>query len=466
MTTCAVYLRISKDAQGEGLGIERQRTACQDLAKGHGWHIDPTWVLDENDTSATKGRRPKFERLLEGIESGEVRAVVAYSLDRLQRRLIDLARLIDAAEKHDVPIVTASGQLDMTTPLGRSNAKLLGVVASIETDNLADRLRRKASQNVATGKVHNGGRRPYGYTVDRKSVVDAEAEVIREVAARLIGGESLTAVAKDLNRRDLMTGGGRRWDSRRLREVMARPRLCGRVVHRGAVLPDVKGEWPPILDSATWERVQVAMAARRLVDDRWTNERKYLLSGVLMRCGLCGEKMHVSKNRDQVPAYRCRTHVSRNMALTDAFVISEVHKRADEVAFTVTDWFDPEQAEIAERITSLEAQQVEAAEEFVDGGLSPAALRAMDAKFTREIAALRDQQAESFTHGLEAQAAKFDLSDWDSMTLEERRTALTLYVEKIVVHPQKTRGRGAFDTAAIEIVWRDPETLRFRAVIG
>ncbi len=136
----AVYLRISRDEAGEGLGIDRQRDAVKSLARAKGWVIDPAWVIEENDVSAyAKRPRPGFERLVRGIESGQVKAVVAYALDRLVRRLDDLARLIDVAEQHDVPVATVAGDVDLSTGHGRGLAKLLGVVASIEVDHMSAR---------------------------------------------------------------------------------------------------------------------------------------------------------------------------------------------------------------------------------------------------------------------------------------------------------------------------------------
>ncbi len=43
-------------------------------------------------------------------------------------------------------------------------------------------------------------------------------------------------------------------------------------------------------------------------------------------------------------------------------------------------------------------------------------------------------------------------------------TVLALYVEKVVLHPSKKRGKG-YDDTATEIVFRDPNRLTWRAII-
>lgn len=46
-----VYVRISRDATGEGLGVERQRRDCAALSTTRGWTVIDT--ITENDISAT-----------------------------------------------------------------------------------------------------------------------------------------------------------------------------------------------------------------------------------------------------------------------------------------------------------------------------------------------------------------------------------------------------------------------------
>ncbi|HEV7828232.1 MAG TPA: recombinase family protein, partial [Pseudonocardiaceae bacterium] len=84
-----IYCRISEDRSGEGLGVARQREACEQLCAARGWHV--VEVLEENDRSAsTTKARPLFTRLLEMVEARDVDAVVVWHVDRLVRRLVDL----------------------------------------------------------------------------------------------------------------------------------------------------------------------------------------------------------------------------------------------------------------------------------------------------------------------------------------------------------------------------------------
>ena len=50
-----------------------------------------------------------------------------------------------------------------------------------------------------SGKPHIGGGRACGYAPDRLTVIDTEAAIVKDCAARVLAGESLTSVCNDLN---------------------------------------------------------------------------------------------------------------------------------------------------------------------------------------------------------------------------------------------------------------------------
>jgi site-specific DNA recombinase len=466
----AAYLRLSKDDVGLGLGIERQRDSVQSLAKAKGWRIDPAWVIEENHTSASSKRlRPGFERLLDGMRSGEVEAVLAYAVDRLVRRLDDLTRLIDTAEEFGVPVATVAGELDLSTGHGRGLAKLLGVVASIETDNMGERMRRRKLQNAQAGSLRAGGRRPYGFTINRRETVPEEGAVIRQVAEQVVAGRSLTGIVTDLNRRGVSTSYGLAWTLARLQGTLKRPSLCGRVVYKNNLLRDdhgnpVKGEWKPILTEDEFDALQRAMEARRRHPSDWTQKRVHLLSGIA-RCGLCGTKMLGFRQSSGKWTYTCaaQRHLGRLKEQVDAYVIAEVKAKAAATTFDLEGWDDEEGQRVRREIADLEQRKHDSITELVDRKIDAATLTAVFAQYTARVEALRESLVGRTVEAQAADAVSFDLDGFDAMPLEEKRAAIAIYVRKIVIHPA---GRGRrFDPALIEIVWRDPNTFRWRGVV-
>lgn len=468
----AVYLRMSKDDDGGGdLGIARQRTATEHLAKAKGLTVDPAWIIEETaSASDRRKRRPGFERLLEGMVAGQFDAVLAYAVDRLVRGLDDLTRLIDTAEEYGIAVSTVSGDIDMSNAHGRGLAKLLGVVASIETDNMGERMRRRKQQNARNGVVRAGGRRPYGFTANRSATVPAEAEVIREVAAKIIDGNSVTGVVWDLNKRSIPTSYGTAWTLARLQASLSRPSLCGRVTYKGEVLRDddgqlVRGEWKPILTDDEFDQLQIALQARRHGPSDVNNRRRHLLSG-LMRCGLCGEAMLGFKQRSTTWAYTCgpRRHLSRLMEPVDHHVVELVKARAQEMYFPVDTWSDGERETVRRQIAMLEERKRAAALEFVDGSLPADMLTTMANEFQSKIEVLRDSQVDQHIEMQSIKMIQFPLDNFDSLDIHSQHAAIRMFVDRIVLLPAG-RGSRKFDPDLVKIEWRDLSNFRLTAVV-
>jgi DNA invertase Pin-like site-specific DNA recombinase len=220
-TAPAIYARISLDRTREGLGVRRQIEACRERATALGWP-EPR-VYSDNDISARSGkRRPGFERLLADIESGAVDGLIAWHLDRVLRRVVDLERVLDAIESHRLPIQVVflqAGEIDLTTPSGRLLARILAAVAANEGDIKSARLSEQRAQHAHAGKAH--GPLGYGYS-EEQQIVPGEAAVVREVAERILDGDSLYSIAADLNARGVPTPGDGKWDARRVAKAVER----------------------------------------------------------------------------------------------------------------------------------------------------------------------------------------------------------------------------------------------------
>src|SRR4051794_4768530 len=136
----ALYLRQSQDVgkhrgEQEGLGVDRQRGACLHLAELRGWTVDPALVLTDNDVSASKRKaRPAYSELLRRIERREVDVVIAWALDRLLRKPLELEHLIDLCEPLGVRVITVQGDLDFETPQGKLAARTFANMARFEAD--------------------------------------------------------------------------------------------------------------------------------------------------------------------------------------------------------------------------------------------------------------------------------------------------------------------------------------------
>src|ERR1700758_3909590 len=228
----AVYLRISEDRTGEQLGVVRQRKDCEELCRSKGW--TPVEYVD-NDISATSGKpRAAYERMLADIRDGAIGAVVAWDLDRLHRRPIELESFMALADEKHLALATVSGDVDLSTAQGRLVARLKGSVAAHEGEH------RKARQLRATRQLAERGvpnwSRAFGYLGDTRQPDPATAPLVKQAYADVLAGASLAGICRQWNADGVRTVTGKPWTAEVLTKFMRKPRNAGLRAYKGEIV--------------------------------------------------------------------------------------------------------------------------------------------------------------------------------------------------------------------------------------
>lgn len=300
----AIYVRISRDVTGEGLGVERQADDCHALAERLDWEVVGTYT--DNDISAYSGRhRPEYRALLNAVRRREIDAIVTWHPDRMHRRPIELEEFITVVEEAGVAVRTVqAGELDLTTPSGRMNARIHGAVARHESEHKSQRIKRAMQQRAEGGKFHGGRTVPYGYqavrVAERRELQlkpdPAAVSLLKEAARRILNGETLFGICNDWDARGLRTSRGAMWRSKTLKYALLNPAVIGK---RSFKDPDTKevhlhnAEWKPIMDQVTWDRLQEILTDPRRTWEPTSGSyaARLALGGGLTVCGLCGKKL-------------------------------------------------------------------------------------------------------------------------------------------------------------------------------
>lgn len=278
------YVRTGRQDQAEA-GMTRQEDACRALVLAKDGEVAEVYP-DEGLSAFQPGvRRPAFERALTDLEAGHIQGLVAFKLDRLVRSHEDLSRLWEVIQRTGATLACVHDSVDTSSPQGEFVLRMTVGLARMESANLGLRVAAQREQLARKGQPGYGGTRPYAYQVDRITVVEAEAAVLRDAARRLLDGESLRQVCRDLNGEGEVTTTGKPWTPALLRQALSRPRVAGLREHKGVVVADAV--WPPILDRTVWEQLRELFAnpGRRSQVGR---PRVFLLVGGLARCGAPG----------------------------------------------------------------------------------------------------------------------------------------------------------------------------------
>lgn len=229
----ALYLRVSTDEQArEGVSLEMQRDRLTLYALARGWEVGPVFA---DEASAKSLRRPALTHLLDAL--GHARrgdlfdAVLIYKLDRLTRRVRDLAELLDRFERSGVALVSLSEAIDSTSATGRLLVNIIGSVAQWEREQIGERT-KAAMEHRRRSLLYNGGRPLFGFRVAEGRLVPdpGELAVVRTILAMAATGLRPKAIARQLK---TPARGGGAWHHEQVKRILARAELYRGVIGRG-----------------------------------------------------------------------------------------------------------------------------------------------------------------------------------------------------------------------------------------
>lgn len=437
----AVYLRISKDPDGTQDATARQLKDCRTYAKLHRLKIVETF--EDVDLSAYRRGvvRPGYEAMLEGLRSGQFDGVLVWRLDRLVRRTVEFSRFWTICEQAGAELRSVTQSIDTTDPVGRLVVSILVAFAEMESATTSARLVAKEDHMAHEGRHKSTGRKVYGLSADWSKLDRAEAKVIREIADRLLAGESPSSIANGLNARGVPGPAGGRWNRAGVAALMRQPRLFGKREHHGEIVAD--GNWPPILDEATGLRVRQLLTSRRGTGH--DSRRRYLLSGIL-RCEKCGARMKAQHSASTGGRYVCPPKAEGGCGST-TIVLDDTDAAVTEMVLDALD-----SPAVAEELRARKVKPVNDAEMLAElgrlgertdelgamyaaGELTRSAFSAASREIEQRGEELaRDLAASRMAIPLAMIGEKGIVKAWASMSLERKRAVIESTVERVVVH--------------------------------
>jgi site-specific DNA recombinase len=453
-----IYTRVSQD-RADGRSPAEQEAEARSQCDREGWDVVEVVTDSVGASRHSKGKRGGWNRALDLITSGNVDMLVTWEASRAQRDLTAYATLRDLCVKHEVEWSYSGRTHDLSSSRGRFDTGLDALLAEREADETSERVRRAMRANATKGRPH--GRRLFGYTrvydtetgrLDGQEPHSSEAAVVRRIFDDYLSGQGIRTVARALNDDGITTGTGARWTDIQVRRVLANAAYAARRVHRGEVVGDA--DWPALVTDNVFDRVQHRLDARRGVRQTGTAR---LLTGVA-RCGVCGGKMHVLRDRNRRRTYGCRDSycVARDMEKLDAYVTVVVLERLarPDVGDLLADAPDPAVARAREDAAALQGRLDDAIREFTAGNITAATLAKIEVDLGARIAAAeRTARAALVPIDLDMPEASGVEAWWDNLDPQQCREIVAALIAAVVVLPTR-QGERTFNPETVRIDWR------------
>ncbi|WP_418155422.1 recombinase family protein [Actinoalloteichus caeruleus] len=479
----AIYCRISVDRNGRAEGVAAQERWGRSYA-AQMWPGLPVRVFRDNDVTATRDDvvRPEYQKLTEAIERGEVAHVWAVEQYRIERREIAWFVLADKMEAAGISELHTNR--DGIVRVRDEVAGIKAVLGASEVRRLKKRLNDTLAEKAALGEPPGG--RPFGYRHARPTckddpktykIIPEEAEAIRQAADWVLMGWSLASIESELQSRGVRGRHGGVIRATSIKRMVTGPTVAGYRVYRGNIIG--KGNWKPILDEETWKACRLKLSQpRRVIRKDGKGEyaipaknsgftgRRYLLTGGLVVCGVCGAPLSGAPrkvSKKYVPYVYCNARnggsgcVGTVMARIDDYVIGELFDKLDKPEFLNAIAADNHSARRNELVNSLDAIEQQR-RELAAMWATPGELTVSEWQEARRGLQMHEQALRRELSEIPPPVVNVDISQarngWQSMTLDEKRHFVRIFIDRIVLHRAGKRYSLVYDTSRIQIEWR------------
>lgn len=236
-----IYSRKSKWT-GRGESVENQIAMCRDYIRCHmeGAGCGEIVEFEDEGYSGKNTKRPQFQKMMQRIREGECSCLVCYKLDRLGRNIADLADLVETLHKLNVSFISIKERFDTSTPIGKAMLYFAGVLAQMEREQIAERVRDNMIMLARKGRWL-GGNTPLGFDTQaeeavsldgkrrqsfRLTVKEEEMKTVRFIFKEYMEKQSLTGIVRYFLSHDIRTKRGREYTTTTVKEILSNPVYC------------------------------------------------------------------------------------------------------------------------------------------------------------------------------------------------------------------------------------------------
>jgi site-specific DNA recombinase len=250
----------------------------------------------------------------------------------LSRNTINLNKLFGWCMEHGKSVVSCSESIDLSTPVGRLIANVIGFLAEgVRSDPRAAAVVKGEVEGARSLvrwegalRLHSShtGRRRWSLEVDQEA-----ARVVRRIVAEFLDGRPLAHIAKGLNEDGIPPSEvyrgrstGEFWHVSSIRNKLRSKSWLGYVHHKGETVRDEAGApvvyAEPLVSLDEWNRVQTMLDSNQ---SRRTGAKpvKGLLTGLLV-CHFCREPMYFQPSKVRGKLYRYYQCASRKHTAVSA----------------------------------------------------------------------------------------------------------------------------------------------------
>lgn len=300
---CAAYCRVSTEMGGQKNSYSAQVNYYSQRFENSETETLIDIYADEGISGTSEEKREEFKRMIADCRRGKIDRIYTKSISRFSRNTRDCLKNIRELKSLGISVYFEKENIDTAEISDELMITVMGGLAQEESTSI--------SQNVSWGirkKMKNGTMKyanaPYGYRKDLETgdlVIDEKnAQIVREIFEMYLNGSGCRGIADELNKRGVTPPAGKMWRQNRIGEILASVNYVGDILWMKTYTTGVPArqkrnngeadkyyvsdDHEPIIDRATFDKVQQILASRRTPR---TPPQERVFSKKIY-CGCCG----------------------------------------------------------------------------------------------------------------------------------------------------------------------------------
>ncbi len=247
----ALYVRVSTEDQArEGFSLDAQTERLEAYCRFRGWTVSDTYR--EEGYSGRNTDRPEYQRMMADLDKWDVLLVL--KMDRIHRDSVNFTIMMRELRRSGKEFCSSQEKFDTGTAMGRFAMDIIQRIAQLESEQIGERVKFGMARKAEWGTGNMGSGHPYGYVYERGSltVIETEAEAVRDIYSMCSEGMSLRAIADSLNNSHIQPKRSGRWTHQSVSKILRNPIYAGYIKWDGIVR---KGEHAAIISRDLFESI-------------------------------------------------------------------------------------------------------------------------------------------------------------------------------------------------------------------
>ena len=323
-----IYVRVSSRNQDIENSADAQIAECMAYIERMGWILVGIYK-DEAKSGRDTDRAQHNLMVHDGTKQDrDFDKVVMWKSDRYARNE-NYATLTKAMLRKAGVEIIAIKDPQVDGPFGRLFETLLDLLAEIQSDGIAENVKR-GTRHLARQGYYLGAMAPYGYRIKKVQVGDREhqkleidpetSKIVREAFDHVLAGKSISHIIRDFHAKGIPSPNGlAKWPGATISSMLHNRHYAGTILWSAdtddddgmVICPD---SHPGIVTNEELEKVERLLDAKyyKPKDEGQNNNPRelgsaYLFSGIIT-CSVCGDKMQpIPAKSGQYAYYVCRT---------------------------------------------------------------------------------------------------------------------------------------------------------------